>query len=239
MKQKYYMSIRRRGFTLIEVIVVVAILVLIAGALAPLTAQAIASGRNDATRAMIQQFADASVQFGKDVLRPPRSIEELKTNVHNVAGWNGPYTSSGFDQAGPGSPHGDLTNDAFGRGIEFISVSDTSIRVVSRGEDGILNNTDDISALVDVTPSLRAETLQRLAIINSAILQYNSTHLPTNPLPSNWTAARQVLISQQYLPSDNSYLYDAWGDIYVADPAGSTPLVKMKSSHVASTHSGC
>lgn len=224
----------RRGFTLLEVIVVITIMVLIAGAVAPMAAQAVSSARNDATRAQVKQLGEASLQFAKDVLRAPRNLTELNNNSGHVPGWNGPYASAGFDAAGPGTTAGGYTNDAFGRQLRVITVSNRSIRIVSAGEDGIRNNQDDISVLIDITPVLRNETFSRIATINSAILQYNASQLPDHPLSTSWDAAYATLVSLQYLPADTRYLYDAVGSKFVPDPAGVSPVTKVKSTAFAS-----
>lgn len=223
------------GFTLLEVIVVVTIMVLLAGALLPMAVQGIVSSRNDATRLIVEGFAKASLQFANDVLRPPATATELNTNTQNIPGWNGPYTQPILDTTTPGTTQGGYGNDGFGRPILFTTISNVSILISSTGEDGVAGTADDISSTVNITPVLRNESIARMTIINNSIVSYNSANLPNNPLSVNWTAAYNTLVAQNYLPSDTRYLYDSWGSLFTPDPANVSPVTKVKSPNMQPT----
>ncbi|MFN0205763.1 MAG: type II secretion system protein [Planctomycetota bacterium] len=228
MKSKYQQS----GFTLLEIIVVVTIMVLLAGAILPMAAQGIVSSRNDASREIVRGFADASLQFAADVLRAPATPTELNTNTTHIPGWNGPYTQPILDTTTPGTTQGGYGNDGFGRPILFSTISNVSILISSLGEDGLAGTADDIESTINITPILRKETLTRMTTINNAIVSYNSANLPNNPLPVSWTSAYNSLVSQNYLPSDSRYLYDAWGSLFTPDPASVSPVTKVKSPNM-------
>ncbi|MBI3820004.1 MAG: prepilin-type N-terminal cleavage/methylation domain-containing protein [Planctomycetes bacterium] len=225
----------RSGFSLVEVIVVVAILVLLTGALAPMAAQAISSARNESTRGVVNDIANASYRFGEDTLRPPQSIAELKTNINNVAGWNGPYCGISNDNAGPGTTSGGYGNDAFGHAVAIQLLSAVSIKIYSYGEDGSVNTNDDIVSTVDITPALREKAYTYIKTMNNAIQLYNATHLPNAPLSSTWQNAFATLVAGGYLPSTPHYLIDPWGSPYVPNPQGASPVSAVTSTHLASS----
>lgn len=223
------------GFSLLEVIVVVTIMVIAAGALAPMAAQSLSSARRDATTSLVRQFADASYQYGVDTLQTPNDISQLRNRPSGVPGWNGPYTGAGVESNQPGAPGGGYGQDAFGRNIYIQRINATAIRIRSAGENGIQNDSDDIFVVIDIFPALRDETLRRIATINAAIQRYNITLSPGDSLPVNWNAAFPLLVQGKFLPNDPRYLKDAFGTTYTADPPGITPVVKVKSPKLKST----
>jgi prepilin-type N-terminal cleavage/methylation domain-containing protein len=221
----------REGFSLLEVVVAISILLLLAGAVVPLAAGAITSARNDSTRERITDMRRSIATFAKDVLRLPTTLVELRRGG-GIAGWNGPYTSAAFDTAGAGTPDGGFAVDAFGRALSWTLGSDVRGSLTSAGEDGTFGTADDISTTVDLMPALRAETVERLEIANQAITLYNRDHLPASPLPSSWSAGFNTCVAGGYLPNDSRYLHDPWGDTFVPDPPGSSPLTRVASIHL-------
>jgi general secretion pathway protein G len=82
-----------RGFTLIEMIVVVIILGLLAGLVGPRLFGRVGQSKQVAARAQIELLGAALDQYSLDVgTYPPASsgLESLVRNP-NVQGWNGPY----------------------------------------------------------------------------------------------------------------------------------------------------
>ncbi|MFH1564002.1 MAG: prepilin-type N-terminal cleavage/methylation domain-containing protein [Nitrospirota bacterium] len=85
----------RKGFTLIELILVVAIVAILAGAMIPF----ITSAKEEARIASMLQMADtlalACRQFNSDTGRCPREQttpnDHLWANVNSYPGWDGPY----------------------------------------------------------------------------------------------------------------------------------------------------
>ena len=97
-----------RGFTLIEMIVVVIILGLLAGLVGPRLFGRVGQSKIVAARAQIELLGAALDQYSLDVgTYPPSSIglEALVRNP-NVAAWNGPYLKKNAIPADPwGNPY--------------------------------------------------------------------------------------------------------------------------------------
>jgi prepilin-type N-terminal cleavage/methylation domain-containing protein len=143
----------RQGFSLIEVILVLAVLTVLAAAFAPSLLQQVVESRVDSTRseekaiyeAMVGRTDDpSSFGFVGDMGRLPTSFTELlrsdglppysTATVRSVGmGWNGPYLNQGQSA-------GDLLKDAFGRPYTGAEMG----RVVSAGPDGLVGTPDDI-----------------------------------------------------------------------------------------------
>ena len=144
---------RNRGFTLLELVVIIAVLGILAAAVTPTVMNEIMDTRVNATRTEAQGLHEAMVgapsadgtRFGfvGDIGRLPNTLAELATqsglpsystsNVRSIGmGWRGPYINSGASAT-------DYQRDAFGR--LFVL---NSGQVRSYGPDGIANNTDDI-----------------------------------------------------------------------------------------------
>jgi prepilin-type N-terminal cleavage/methylation domain-containing protein len=144
---------RNRGFTLLELVVIIAVLGILAAAVAPTVMNEIMDTRVAATRseaeglheAMVGAPASDGTRFGfvGDIGRLPNTLAELATqsglpsystsNNRSIGmGWRGPYINSGTSAT-------DYQRDAFGR---LFMLNSGQVR--SYGPDGIANNTDDI-----------------------------------------------------------------------------------------------
>lgn len=90
-------SLRRRGehgFTLLELLVVLAILGLLAAIVAPQVIRYLGSSKSQTAKVQVQNVSAALELFRLDVGRYPTSEEGLKTLVAPSAAaqnWNGPY----------------------------------------------------------------------------------------------------------------------------------------------------
>jgi prepilin-type N-terminal cleavage/methylation domain-containing protein len=143
---------RLRGFTLLELVVVMAVLGILVAAATPSVVQRIMDSRIDQTRAEAQSLYDGMVgkpaesQFGfvGDLGRLPSSFTELAqqgslpgyttSTTRGVGmGWRGPYVNMG-------TTANDYLTDAFGRAYTGAA----SGQVRSAGPDGISGNSDDI-----------------------------------------------------------------------------------------------
>ena len=89
---------RQRGFTLVEMLVVIAIIGMIMGLIGPRVLNYLSESRVKATRIQIQSFSSALDLFHLDAGRYPSTAEGLAALVRptsGVAGWAGPYLRGG------------------------------------------------------------------------------------------------------------------------------------------------
>jgi general secretion pathway protein G len=131
------------GFTLVEMLVVLAIIGLIVGLVAPRVLNQLSGAKVRAAHVQIESFKNAIDLFVLDVGRYPTTAEGLAilvTHPANVASWNGPYLKSG---AVPRDPW----NNAYvyrspgqnGRKFEIVSFG-------SDGHDGGTDSAADITS---------------------------------------------------------------------------------------------
>ena len=115
------------GFSLIEMLVAVAIVGLLVGVVAPAAMGQLQSSRIKTTEAQIAQIRTAIDIFVIDTGRPPSESEGLGALVNNatlIPGWNGPYLRDGR-----------LPVDAWGNAYIYQSDAD-QVQVMSLGADG-------------------------------------------------------------------------------------------------------
>lgn len=229
MKQSLRRQRANAGFSLIEVVVVLTILSIIAGATLPTiqTARNIQAKRS--TRAELNKLGEAALEYARDFEAMPTDVADLLEDT-GAAQWAGPYLGLTMDDEWSGM--GGWSVDGWSEAYE-LSVSGDLLTITSGGPDRNTGNDDDLVMTIDPAPIWRAETQGRLAVINQAIIQYNATYLSIDPLPPTWSLALNKLIAQGYLPAGaNEYAFDAWGDAYLADPAGAMPVVQATSANL-------
>jgi len=223
----------RRGFTLLEILIVVAVMAMLAGAAIPVASKALSSAARKATREELVQLGAAAQEYFRDTNEAPEEILDLERWT-DAPGWAGPYLSGAMqDQLASQSGY---TTDAWSRDYRVKTVGDV-LSITSAGPDAALDTDDDVRIQVDFTPIRRAETLEELKTINQAVTLYNGLHGADKPLPATWKKALSTLVGANFLPDDPGYLEDAWGDEYVGDPAGKGPLVRVASTSVANMSS--
>ena len=87
-----------QGFTLVEMLVVIAIIGLIMGLIGPSVLNYLRESKVKAAKIQMQSFASALDLFNLDAGRYPSTSEGLDALVHRtpgVAAWNGPYLKGG------------------------------------------------------------------------------------------------------------------------------------------------
>lgn len=83
-----------RGFTLVEMLLVIAIIGLIVALISPQLAKSMQKGRVETTKAQLENLATAIESFNTDNARYPTEAEGLAALVKKPEGlttWNGPY----------------------------------------------------------------------------------------------------------------------------------------------------
>ncbi len=215
----------RAAFTLLELIVVMAILAILATAAVPLTTKMLHSKARGATESEMRGLSDAAAAYFRDTARLPTSLAQLVSDP-GLAGWTGPYIGSSAVDKISGQPAHAV--DAWSQPYQITIAGDT-YRIVSSGADGQAGSTDDLRLDLSVTYIRRQVTLDELVIINQAVTLYNAQYLVSSPLPTNWNQALSRLVATGFLPTAGVYRRDGWNRAYVADPAGRMPVVKITS----------
>jgi len=121
---------RSAGFTLLEMIIVVAIMGLLAALVLPRLTGQIGKSKVKTTMAQIEMLATAIEQYNVDVGRYPthqQGLEALLTKPQEVdaEAWNGPYVQKDF-----------IPKDGWGRDFEYELPDDGRFVIRSFGADG-------------------------------------------------------------------------------------------------------
>jgi general secretion pathway protein G len=98
-----------RGFTLVELLVVITIIALIMGIVGPRVLNYLSESKAKAAKIQIESFASALDLFFLDTGRYPNGPEGLTALVRrpgNITAWNGPYLKGGLVPPDPwGNPY--------------------------------------------------------------------------------------------------------------------------------------
>jgi general secretion pathway protein G len=125
-----------KGFTLIELIVVLVILVLLAAVVAPKVFNKLAKGKDQIAKIQITEIEGAIQLFSFDMGRNPTTAEGLESLVRNPGNndsWKGPYLAKA------------LPRDPWGRAYAYRCPGNNGdFDLLSFGADGTEGNEDDI-----------------------------------------------------------------------------------------------
>ena len=112
----------QRGFTLVELLLVLVILALIAGLVLPGIIGKAESAKAKASSSQISRISMSVESFYLDTGNTPSSLEELINEPSGVTGWNGPYIKNSLLKDPWGQPymykvpgdHGDFDIESYG-----------------------------------------------------------------------------------------------------------------------------
>lgn len=210
-----------------EIVLAVALVAALLGAAVPATTRVMTHRARSATKAELGQLTRASREYFHDVGALPTNLRDLIAQPGRRApGWAGPYL--GDDAYDPLTGLQGFLLDAWSRPYE-TEVRDDVLTICSAAEDAVPGTSDDLTVNLEAEPLRLGETIERLRVVNQAIAMYNSAHEGAVPLPVNWTRAHARLVESGFLPAGDTYLVDGWGDAFVEDPPGSTPVVSVLS----------
>ena len=124
----------QRGFTLVEILVVITIIGLIMSLVGPRVLNYLSDSKVKAAKIQIQSFTSALELFYLDAGRYPTSSEGLTALVKSTGGlsaWNGPYLKGG-----------QVPNDPWGKPYVYRSPGERSpYEIISYGADGVEGGT--------------------------------------------------------------------------------------------------
>jgi general secretion pathway protein G len=114
--------LRQRGFTLVELLLVLVILALIAGLVLPGIIGKAESAKAKAASSQISRLSMSVESFYLDTGNTPSSLEELVNEPSGATGWNGPYIKNSLLKDPWGQPyiyrvpgeHGDFDIQSYG-----------------------------------------------------------------------------------------------------------------------------
>jgi prepilin-type N-terminal cleavage/methylation domain-containing protein len=208
---------REDGFTLVEILIAMAMLSILAGAIAPLVVREMGRTRRNDTSERMLQLLDGMVGrpqegfFGYvgDMGELPDSLQDLvqrgsqpaftQTSYGFGVGWNGPYVSET-------GPLGDPTQDAWGTAFDY---DNTQAQVRSAAADHALGTGDDL-----VYPAVSSQTSGILTVTVLGIPSGTSTTVPL----SSSEATGSVTISNA-------------GSLGTVNLAGSGPFYTSSAIH--------
>lgn len=225
------MPSRNSGFSLLEIIVALAIMTIVVGAAIPVISVSIDRSKKEETRNELNALKTAVEGYFEDLWAFPPDLNNLLQNLSGASGWVGPYISPPLSKHGSTLPVVD--KDAWNEDYRLTFQGISFLEIRSPGPDMSFATTDDIAVEVDVTPIRRQVTLNELAILNAAVQAYNRLNLEIDPLQPSWTLILQKLRTQGFLPAGDTTLEnDGWGSPYTPDPPGQAPVVRVGSTNL-------
>jgi len=178
---------RSQGFTLIEIVAVLAIVAILVAFLVPVAFQSITSSKEEGTKGDVERIFKAIIgdpdkgNFGYlgDMGRLPATLSELVEQGSQLAfhtshtahagsgdhvggvgtGWRGPYLTGKFVTS-------ELFKDAWGQPLSYTNSGNTAGQIISGGSDGDTATTGDNIVFPVQLPVLTTGTLIVTVVVN-------------------------------------------------------------------------
>lgn len=211
----------------LEMVLVLSLLVLMAGALAPLLVSQINREKVALAKNSMENLAQAVERFYRDTQTLPPNLRDLVAPAQGAQveynNWQGPYFCQGVVEGDAGNS----ICDAWGKPYEVEILSADTMQITSYGVDRQKGTADDLRRTVSVRAWVFAQktsnTMAEMAIINSAITDYYELYVDAqkgNPLLSgDWREALVQLQNAGLLPNfaevtASPYYADEWEAAY-------------------------
>ncbi|MFO0981226.1 MAG: type II secretion system protein GspG [Planctomycetota bacterium] len=221
-----------RGFTLLEVVVVVAVFSLAAAFIIPIGDKYVRQQMDHATRQEMLALREAVFRYYADVQAFPAALTSLNSKPTGVTSWMGPYLTADFGTQT--TTEDDYRYDAWRHAYQIINSGTYQRTLRSSGENGVDDSGggDDIDLCMNVAPILRDITVKELEIINAAVRAFNTANLPGTALSATYTTLLGQLQAAGYLPNNAATTTqlgsDGWGQAYLT--VGATPVIEVTSA---------
>ncbi|MBI5137968.1 MAG: type II secretion system protein GspG [Nitrospirae bacterium] len=226
----------QHGFTLVEVVVVIAVISILAATLAPLLAQQVDQARREATRIHLEAVADALRRYHLDVYDFPAAsgdaaadLGQLETNGAGATGWAGPYLTARYEAA-------DYATDAWNGALSYAHTAGTSQALLTApAADHTLGTADDIQLTVlmdfDAVKRRVDATYEKLKLIAGDVYGTSPTLAPGSyAIPATWQSdAWGNAIVYRYNNDESAVVYSPGpnGTAAASPPAGDDIYVAM------------
>lgn len=166
------------GFTLIEVVIVLAVIAILAGSMAPLVANAAKRQRADAALREVTNLAQALEAFYAENGRFPTALDESGFAASYI-----PIRSS--------APLSDPCGDAGAVLLYDVSGPPDVASVRSRGPNGLDQGGggDDVERIVSGAPPGRRRTREKLSVITATLAVFLAAGTGDGHLSGDWVGA--------------------------------------------------
>lgn len=141
--------------------------------------------------------------------------------------WCGPYATNHIQ--GIAGTVTEFHRDNWGRDLVWTPSTGGTGTLRSAGPDQTQGTADDITLTVDIRPTLRKITVDRLNVLNTAIRAYNARGLPP-PLNGSFTSVLGHLRQRGFLSSQAYVQTDGFGAAWIM--VGNNPCTGVRSPNV-------